>query len=261
VEGVLRAALSKIEVRWKAMAFAGATDRGVHAWGQVVSFRARRELELREVRDALALYAPLSDAPPTGFSPLDEALDGQALVARELVAVPRRFHASFGARSRRYRYRVTHDADIAVLGAMLSELRGTRDVRALARQPRRTGTTVKTIFDARVERHGPHLWFDVTASGFLRRQMRVLVATALREAQAGRGPTRLVDLCATGDPRQTAPPAAPGGLCLWEVDYVDEDLQTSLESETSAPSLVPSTVLNDVHSSSPSDEVTQFPSR
>lgn len=254
VEGVLRTALTSLDPHLKAMAFAGATDRGVHAWDQVVSFRVRRRLDLATVQEAVQALAPAASASPTGFEEVDEVLAGRALMVREVTHVPRRFHASFSARSRRYRFRLRADADVDAVDALLRALVGTRDVRALARQPRRGGSTRKTILAAGAERDGAYLCFDVTASGFLRRQMRVLVATVLREAEAGAPASRMVELCATGDPRQTAPPMSPDGLCLWHVDY-------GVSSETSVPSLAVSTSPNDDQSSASSEAVSHRPSR
>lgn len=253
VERALRVALLELDPSMTAMAFAGATDRGVHAWGQVVSFRTQQPMDLLTVRQAVAVRAPSGRAVPTGFDELDRALGGRALLIRDLQPVSRRFHASFSARARRYRFRVCHGADVADVDAMLRALEGTRDVRALGRRPRPGASTRKTIMSASAQRDGEYLCFDVTASGFLRRQMRVLVATALREAEAGAPPERLVELCAVGDPRGTAPPMDPEGLCLWEVDY-------EATSETSVPSLDVSTSVSDDQSSS-SDDVSQRPSR
>ncbi len=253
VEGVLRQALFELDPAMTAMAFAGATDRGVHAWGQVVSFRTQRRLDLSTVRQAVAEGAPSGSNRRTGFDELDRALDGRAILIRDVLAVPRRFHASFSARARRYRFMVRHHANVADVDAMLRALEGTRDVRALARRPRPGASTKKTIMAATAFRRGEHICFDVTASGFLRRQMRVLVATVLREAEGGAPPGRLVELCALGDPRATAPPTDPEGLCLWAVDY-------EAASDTSEPSLEASTAVSDDQSSS-SDEVSQRPSR
>ncbi|CAI5501271.1 unnamed protein product, partial [Closterium sp. Naga37s-1] len=51
--------------------------------------------------------------------------------------------------------------------------------------------------------------------------VRVLVATAVREAAAGGGDTCLLRLAATGERRSTAPPAPAAGLCLVDVGYSD----------------------------------------
>ena len=49
--------------------------------------------------------------------------------------------------------------------------------------------------------------------------VRVLVATAIREAAAGRGDDGLLQLMEATCRRATAPPAPPDGLCLVDVGY------------------------------------------
>jgi tRNA U38,U39,U40 pseudouridine synthase TruA len=55
--------------------------------------------------------------------------------------------------------------------------------------------------------------------------VRVLVATAIREAAAGAGADALLNLMEATDRRATAPPAPPEGLCLVDVGYEDFDKQ------------------------------------
>jgi tRNA U38,U39,U40 pseudouridine synthase TruA len=62
--------------------------------------------------------------------------------------------------------------------------------------------------------------FDFRANGFLRRQVRVMVATALREAAAPID--TLLRLAETGDRRSTAPAAEAGGLFLVGVEYPED---------------------------------------
>ncbi|CAI7862617.1 unnamed protein product [Closterium sp. NIES-53] len=65
------------------------------------------------------------------------------------------------------------------------------------------------------------LCVELVGDRFLRRMVRVLVATAVREAAAGGGDTCLLRLAATGERRSTAPPAPAAGLCLVDVGYSD----------------------------------------
>ena len=51
--------------------------------------------------------------------------------------------------------------------------------------------------------------------------VRVLVATAIREAAAGAGDDDLLKLMEATNRRATAPPAPPEGLCLVDVGYED----------------------------------------
>ncbi|CAI5495243.1 unnamed protein product [Closterium sp. Naga37s-1] len=65
------------------------------------------------------------------------------------------------------------------------------------------------------------LCVELVGDRFLRRMVRVLVATAVREAAAGGGDDCLLRLAATGERRSTAPPAPAAGLCLVDVGYSD----------------------------------------
>ncbi|GAB4854065.1 hypothetical protein Ancab_022647 [Ancistrocladus abbreviatus] len=62
---------------------------------------------------------------------------------------------------------------------------------------------------------------ELVANRFLRRMVRVLVATAIREAAAGAEEDALLKLMDATCRRATAPPAPPDGLCLVDVGYVD----------------------------------------
>ncbi|KAJ1260256.1 hypothetical protein BS78_10G217900 [Paspalum vaginatum] len=62
---------------------------------------------------------------------------------------------------------------------------------------------------------------ELVANRFLRKMVRVLVATAVREAAAGAGDDALLNLMEATDRRATAPPAPPEGLCLVDVGYED----------------------------------------
>ncbi|XP_047320001.1 tRNA pseudouridine synthase A isoform X2 [Impatiens glandulifera] len=64
---------------------------------------------------------------------------------------------------------------------------------------------------------------ELVANRFLRKMVRVLVATAIREAAAGAEDDALVKLMDATCRRATAPPAPPDGLCLVDVGYEDFD--------------------------------------
>ncbi|KAG9132595.1 hypothetical protein Leryth_026477 [Lithospermum erythrorhizon] len=62
---------------------------------------------------------------------------------------------------------------------------------------------------------------ELVANRFLRRMVRVLVATAIREAAAGAEDDALLRLMDATCRRATAPPAPPDGLCMVDVGYTD----------------------------------------
>ncbi|XAR63777.1 tRNA pseudouridine(38-40) synthase [Bertholletia excelsa] len=64
---------------------------------------------------------------------------------------------------------------------------------------------------------------ELVANRFLRKMVRVLVATAVREAAAGAEDDALIKLMDATCRRATAPPAPPDGLCLVDVGYAEFD--------------------------------------
>ncbi|KAL6575277.1 hypothetical protein OROMI_012562 [Orobanche minor] len=70
---------------------------------------------------------------------------------------------------------------------------------------------------------------ELVANRFLRKSMvRVLVATAIREAAAGAAEDALLKLMDATCRRATAPPAPPDGLCLLDVGYTEFDEKSCL---------------------------------
>lgn len=65
------------------------------------------------------------------------------------------------------------------------------------------------------------LCIELVANRFLRKMVRVLVATAVREAAAGASDDALLKLMDATCRRATAPPAPPDGLCLVDVGYTE----------------------------------------
>ncbi|KAJ6673107.1 TRNA PSEUDOURIDINE SYNTHASE [Salix viminalis] len=69
---------------------------------------------------------------------------------------------------------------------------------------------------------------ELVANRFLRKMVRVLVATAVREAAAGAQEDALLKLMDATCRRATAPPAPPDGLCLVNVGYTEFDRRNCL---------------------------------
>ncbi|XP_022753665.1 uncharacterized protein LOC111301974 [Durio zibethinus] len=69
---------------------------------------------------------------------------------------------------------------------------------------------------------------ELVANRFLRKMVRVAVATSIREAAAGAEEDALLKLMEATCRRATAPPAPPYGLCLVDVGYTEFDPQNFL---------------------------------
>lgn len=208
VEGALVEALRPLVPGIRGLMVGGRTDRGVHASGQVASFWTYQTLDALDIRDAL-----------------NEAAPGEIYCA-SVRRVPRRFHARFSAKSRAYAY--LHDdggaLDVDRLNRLLTPLVGLHDFFAFSRSTPVGASTIRRIYAAsvrrvRLEEDRSGLAFIFSGNGFIRHQIRVMVATLLREATSNRSDGVMLELLLARERMETAEPASPGGLILTKIGY------------------------------------------
>lgn len=218
IQGVLNGALEKFEGAPVTTHAAGRTDAGVHAEGQVVSFRLSREWEGGDLRRALNGNLP-PDIRALDATPADEE-----------------FHARFDARSKTYRYQIyladvmdpflvryawhyPYPLDVERLADESKALLGMRDFTAFTVADCETKTFTRTITEISVERDGALLKLIFTGDGFLRYQIRKMVG-ALIESNRGRLKARTIsELIESKDRALVGAPVPARGLTLMKVGY------------------------------------------
>lgn len=224
VAGTLRAAIEKVARHPVELTCAGRTDKGVHAWGQVVSLDLDADLKLDALHRSLV------------------KLCGPDIVVRELGPAAPDFDARFSARSRTYRYtilnrpvpdpflgrtswHVSTPLDVDLLGLACDPFLGEHDFSAFCRRPKVAPEAAPVSLVRRILRAGwtdlgeGVLRFEVTATAFCHQMVRSVVGTivAAGHAQVRAGDIR--GILRSGDRAQAAPIAPPHGLCLWHVQY------------------------------------------
>lgn len=232
VAGVLGGAIERALRVPVTITGAGRTDRGVHAWGQVISFDAPSVgLDVRRLqRSVNRMLAP-------------------AVVMREIAETSDDFDARFSAVSRRYRYtvlnrplpdpflastswHVAEPLDVAALRLASDPLLGEHDFSSFCRRPkggrddgvslvRRVTDTSWLVLDDGILR------FEIEASAFCHQMVRSIVGTLVEMGRAGnrraggRGPRagEMLAIVRACDRAAAGPVAPPHGLCLWQVGY------------------------------------------
>ena len=225
VGGDLRRALETVLRQPVALVVAGRTDRGVHAWGQVVSFGVEEP-----------------DPDLAGLRRHVNSMLGPAIVVRAATVAPEWFNARRSALARRYRYTVLNrpvpdpflaatswhvpePIDLAALRLACDPIIGEHDFSSFCRVPRRVpdASLVRRVHDARWYHLGDGvLRFDIEASSFCQQMVRALVGTMV---PMGAGRQRAGQMAEIVRARSRAGPSrlAPArGLCLWEVVYPPE---------------------------------------
>lgn len=218
IQEVLNGALEKLEGAPVTTHAAGRTDAGVHAEGQVVSFRLSREWESGDLRRALNGNLP-SDIRVIDAAPAEED-----------------FHARYDAKSKTYCYQIylaevmspflvryawhyPYPLDIERLAEESKALLGARDFTAFTVADCETKTFTRTITEVGVEREDALLKLFFTGAGFLRYQVRTMVAALLDSNRGRLKAGSISELIESKDRALAGAPAPARGLTLMKVEY------------------------------------------
>jgi tRNA pseudouridine38-40 synthase len=223
VQGELEAAwhsLTGEQARWT---FAGRTDAGVHALGQVANLRTATHLDLPTIQRALNALLPAD------------------IAVRRTWEAAQHFHARYSATRRSYRYlllterwrspllcqRAWHLAEpleVRSMAQALKLLEGMHDFAAFGSTPQ--GPTVRECFVAECrtfEQNGLQiLAVDLEASGFLRHMVRTIVGTLVLVGQGKQTVEDMERILKSRDRAQAGPTAPPHGLYLMSVTYPEQ---------------------------------------
>lgn len=218
IQGKLEDVLSRLAGEPVEVCGAGRTDAGVHALGQTASVRLPEGLTAGEILDHLNRYLPEDIA----VSAVEEA--------------DTRFHARLSARGktyrytvrlgtvpdvfrRKYQYRVEKPLDLPAMERAAALLTGQHDYRSFCGNRRFKKSTVRTVYDIRLERQGDELTMTFRGTGFLYHMVRILVGTLLEVGLGQREAGEMSAILERRD-RSAAGKTAPAqGLCLMEVEY------------------------------------------
>ena len=196
----------------------GRTDQGVHALGQVISFRGPRDWPENELARALNSTLPRDVRAMASSRVADDFHARRSAVSkhyRYLLDVCTTQHAV----RRRYAGHTGYKIDREVVDGVAALFLGKRDFATLRNAGTDVTTTVRTVTRSEVHWEGVTLVFDVEGDGFLRKMVRSMVGGLI---EAGRGAATVADLEAALDAcdRSRWPrPADPEGLYLVEVKY------------------------------------------
>lgn len=250
VQAAVERSLSKLTGEPVTVFAAGRTDAGVHALGQVISFRTTTMIPGDRFAPALQQFLP------------------DDVVARDSAEVVSGFHATFSASRKRYRYiihnvrrgspfvrrfayRYPHELNLPAMQEAANSLLGTHDFRSFETQFPNKATSVRTIHECRLGRASgwamwesfglppsaaagavdaappdaarqDFIWLDIVADGFLYNMVRTIMGTLIRVGRGFWQPAdvrRIIDAQNRGEAGDTAP---AHGLHLVQVDYPPE---------------------------------------
>jgi tRNA pseudouridine38-40 synthase len=197
---------------------AGRTDSGVHARGQVASFRT--DCIWPASNWTRALNAVL---------PKDIAVCSSALMHDH-------FHAQHDARGKLYTYRILHrpsrptidrafvwhiykPLDEAAMQQAAAALIGSQDFSSFEGSLTDNDNPVCYLQRFAVIRHDDQILIEAYADRFLKHMVRAMVGTVVEVGLGKRTPDSLAEVLMARDRSTAGQTAPPHGLCLMRVDY------------------------------------------
>jgi tRNA pseudouridine38-40 synthase len=217
IQGVIERSLGVVLKEGIRIAYAGRTDAGVHALGQVISFRSESGMTGEQFTHAINALMPQDIRI---MKPLDVGGD---------------FHPRYSARARWYRYIVWNgprpvpfyrnyslwldrSIDVERLRLFGKSIVGEHNFSSFASLDP-DDNPVRTVFSFDVQRKNGFVLIDIVANAFLRKMVRSIVGTFLQLEQRGEEPERVDEILHAENRGEAGSTAFAGGLYLARVYY------------------------------------------
>jgi len=219
IQEEIEKALEKLTGEPVRVSGAGRTDAGVHALGQVVSFRTSSRHPVETFVKALNFHLPDDIAIKSGWL-TDNGFDPRrhALSRRYRYTIGKSASRSPLMRRTAHVMNVEDDLDLEAMTAALRLLEGRHDFARFAGPVDGDGSTERVILEASLHDGCDRVTFDFEGNAFLPHQVRRMVGSVV---DVGKGKITLGQLgkMIEGEDIAVSHSLPPEGLCLVSVKY------------------------------------------
>jgi len=223
IQGELEEAIEKITGEHVRTVFAGRTDQGVHAKGQVAAFETDSSLTLENITKALNFYLSEDIAVKEAhkvrddFDPRRDALSREYCyyIWNEPTRSPLR---------RRDALLVRRPLEVDVMNEACKVLEGTHDFAPFASALEGRINTTRTVYRASTYREGSMVSCHIEANAFLSHQMRMTVGALLKVGLKLSDVSAFRKIFESGKPATAGPAVPPHGLFLMKVNYPGDEI-------------------------------------
>lgn len=198
---------------------AGRTDAGVHAGGQVASFKTTSALPEKTFVSGLNHYLP-PDISVKSARVVDAVFDPRRSASKREYEYYILNSATRSAIWHGRAYQVAGDIDVEAMNDACSLLLGEHDFASFASSPEDPGkSTVRYMYEASVRREGDMIIVRLVASAFLLHQVRNTVGALLRVGQGKMTQNDFQDIINLHEFGLAGPSVPACGLYLKKVYY------------------------------------------
>ena len=201
----------------------GRTDAGVHAAGQICHFDSDSlTVPPEKMPDCLNRFLPSDVRVIDGFG-ADESFDSNRSAKRKTYCYSLYVSNREMPLKERYATRVENIPDLAALQKAAKLMEGEHDFKAFCASGSSVKTTVRTVYEVRVEESFSFGCRDikiyVTGNGFLYNMVRMMTGELLDLASGRRTEESLMKAYETGDRSLLGKTMAAKGLTMFSVEY------------------------------------------
>ncbi|MFH1015707.1 MAG: tRNA pseudouridine(38-40) synthase TruA [Chloroflexota bacterium] len=219
IQAELEKAIWKLTGERRRVISASRTDAGVHAEGQVVSFRTESGLLTRSFVKGLNFYLPADIAVRAAYRASESFNVRRDAVSREyhyyILNRPTR-----GALKRGFAYLVSDKLDIDSMNGAAQALNGKHNFASfITSLELNIKTTEREIHKAEFKRDGDLVTFEMVANSFLPHQVRNTVGALLRVGMGRMTAGEFKEIIEAKKPGLAGPTVPAHGLCLMRVNY------------------------------------------
>ncbi len=194
------------------------TDSGVHAKGYVCNFKTNTTIPVNKIPHALNNYLP-DDIIVTGA----EIVDDDFIASGSAVKKTYRYTIDNSQFSdvfmSRFAWHYKYPLDVKKMKEACEYFLGTHDFIGFASSGFSVKTTVRTIYQLKIEQSGNIITIDITGDGFLYNMVRIIAGTLVYVGAGKINPSDIPEIIESCDRTRAGITAPAKGLCLKEVFY------------------------------------------
>ena len=218
IQGNLEKVISDLTKEEIEIIGSGRTDAGVHALGQVANFKTNSNIPIEKF--AIAINSRIK----------------QSIRIKKAEEVDERFHSRYNCKRKTYRYiintsetgsaiyrnleyNIKMQLDVKKMQEAVKFFVGEHDFSAFKSSGTSSKSSVRTIYNAKVEQDGERIIIELTGNGFLYNMVRIISGTLVEVGLNKIKPEDITKIIESKNRQNAGKTMPPCGLYLVSVEY------------------------------------------
>ena len=218
IQGNLEKVISDLTKEKIEIIGSGRTDAGVHALGQVANFKTNSNIPIEKF--AIAINSRIK----------------QSIRIKKAEEVDERFHSRYNCKRKTYRYiintsetgsaiyrnleyNIKMQLDVKKMQEAVKFFIGEHDFSAFKSSGTSSKSSVRTIYNAKVEQDGERIIIELTGNGFLYNMVRIISGTLVEVGLNKIKPEDITKIIESKNRQNAGKTLPPCGLYLVSVEY------------------------------------------